>query len=178
MTRIKIITYVTPKYEDEVKRLINSCDEYGYNLKVIRSDDRGSWEENTALKPFIVFSELSFNEPFIITDADSEVVRPIDFSIFDNCDIAVRFRKRRTCEELLSGTMFFKPTQNTYHLVSEWAYRSKKDVLTWEQIHLERCLDGVVVNKLPSEYCAIFDEVPEIENPVIKHYQASRRLRC
>ena len=46
----------------------------------------------------------------------------------------------------------------------------------WDQKTLEHVLQGHFT-LLPGEYCKIFDRMQEITDPVIVHYQHSRKIR-
>jgi len=173
---MKVVTYITPQYEEEVKRLVKSCEDNNQKLIIDRVKCEGSWEKNTGQKAAVVFRHLCLNEPFIITDADSEIVKPIDESVFAGCDIAVRYKGGK---EMLSSTMFFRPTKAVFALVANWAWRIPQEYHVFEQLHLQNAIKSLdfKVGVMPDRYCAIFDEKPHIEDPVIRHHQASRRLR-
>lgn len=173
---MKIVTFITPEYENIVKPLIESAAKFMLDLVVERVGSRGTWEKNTGIKPEVVLRHLEEGEPFIITDADSVFKQDIDEEIFENSYLSIRYKGG---VELLSGTMFFRPAKHIQFLAEEWLRRVPTDYKTPEQQHLADAIleTNTEIKLLPDTYCAIFDETPNIDNPVIVHHQASRKMR-
>ena len=120
-------------------------------------------------------------------DADAIFKRyPIEL---DDCDADVGVHKfhwaDRGIREILSGTVYLRNSEGGFKIAEEWA-RNADDIgleKTWEQKALDAAVEKnrnvVKVRWLPPEYCTIFDITrrfhPDVD-PVIEHYQASRRL--
>lgn len=85
--------------------------------------------------------------------------------------------------ELLDGTMYFRNTRESRDLVDQWIAQDEREPNKFEQKVLEEMLPSADIkwSSLPAEYCFIFDNDIQKgeakEEPVIVHYQASRRLR-
>ena len=79
--------------------------------------------------------------------------------------------------ELLSGTLYFKNCATTYEIVDKWIMACKEHPKLWDQVALDQVLKDYPFFILPEEYCTIFDYMSDVEEPVIKHYQASRAVR-
>jgi len=173
---MKIVTFFTDKYERFACTLVDSATKFGYEVVEERIEETGDWQCNTDKKALIVNKHLVEGKPFIITDADSEIVAPIDFSFFDGCDFSARLKGG---VEMLSGTMYFKPSPAVYQMVGNWIYRNSVDRTRLEQQHLHEAYkeSNVDFKEMPSKYCAIFDERPPVPDPCVLHYQASRAYR-
>ena len=78
--------------------------------------------------------------------------------------------------EVLSGTIFLKNNDKVRGILTEWETLQKLNPKTWDQKTLEQVLKGKFTT-LPGEYCKIFDRMQEIKDPVIVHYQHSRKVR-
>jgi hypothetical protein len=190
---LMVIAYHTDdRYAAEAENLRASLIRHGLKHRIDRVGDRGSWAANTSAKPTFVRRMLYAHAgPVLYLDADAVVqrppvqlqaLRPADF------DLAVHYRRReggplKTRVELLSGTIWFGNTPACRELVERWekACRAAPDV--WDQKHLQNIvadMPGLRVMNLPPEYCCIFDSMreqhPGIE-PVIEHFQASRRFK-
>ena len=97
-----------------------------------------------------------------------------------DCDVAFhRFKGK----ELLSGTVFFKNTVKTVELLDRWIEINKENPEIFDQKNLDtaiKSISDISIIELPPEYCFIFDlskdYYPRV-NPIIEHYQASRKFR-
>ena len=170
-------------YVRKAKTLIST---FGFNkiLYYIEPiDNLGSWHKNTNYKPtFLKKMLINFRGMDIIyVDVDARFLRyPSLFDEFD-CDIAVHEFDRSNWprgggKEVLSGTIFLRNNERVFSLVERWEEQCKKNPGTWDQKSLEKILAGNFY-RLPGEYCKIFGLMNEVEDPVIIHYQASRRVR-
>ena len=181
-------TVGTP-YEEHVKRLIRSMQRFNicYDVKPIQP--KGDWYANTQWKPYFVEEMLAkhFPKSVVYVDADAEFMRyPSLFDEYDERDDAcvaahvldhTRRRRKHVAPELLSGTLYFKNCATTYEIVEKWKEECKVDSKLWDQVALDRALKNYPFFILPEEYCTIFDYMSDVEEPVIKHYQASRAVK-
>jgi len=78
--------------------------------------------------------------------------------------------------EILSGTVWLKNCEETRDIVRLWESECHKHPEKWDQKSLQKVI-GDSYRELPFSYCKIFDRKPEVTNPVIVHYQASREVR-
>ena len=147
-------------------------------------DNLGSWLKNTGYKP--TFLKRMLKEfrglDVIYVDVDARFLQyPTLFDELD-CDIAVHEFDRsnwpriRGGKEVLSGTIFLRNNEKVFNLVDRWEQQCKKNPSTWDQKSLEKVLAGDFY-RLPGEYCKILGLQKEIKDPVIVHYQVSRKVR-
>jgi hypothetical protein len=127
--------------------------------------------------------EKHFPRPVLFVDADAVVLkRPALFDNFEP-DLALYeldwslLGKPGRMKEVLSGTVYAKYTSRVMDILNRWISVCSSDVRTWEQKILQK-LVGDDFYRLPPEYCMIFDIMkPIVNDPIIKHYQASRQYR-
>lgn len=176
------VTFFTPTYEPEYENLKRSAATHNLQLIGFQIEDQGSWIQNVQMKPKIIketLERLDENQAVIFVDADAEICeRPI---LFQNlpCDIGVHYKDGH---ELLSGTIYLKNNERVKRLLDMWIERNSENPEEWDQRTLQAILDEnpelVTVYKLPASYCGIFDLMADqYVEPVIKHWQASRRLK-
>jgi len=144
------------------------------------------WHRNTRLKALLIHRHLVDLQ--LVCDAVVFVDIDVRFHSYPklfndlNCDFAAHFRNwRHARDELLSGTLFFRTNKRCLDLVNDWIELNKQNPKIWEQKNLQRAFKraaALIHDKLPIEYCMIFDDPlrPKIE-PVIEHFQVSRKLR-
>lgn len=196
-------TVDTP-YEELIKTLKASLEKHKlpYYIEPIKS--LGSWRLNSNYSAKLVQKCLKMfpGQPVLKTDADAIVQRyPSVFDMVDfNPDIAAciwyRFRRRG---ELLGGTLYFANNEKSNEVVDKWVDlcdrfpdkrnpdlleqvlwgRQDKAACVWpKQEGLLKMSNNVVFQKLPLQYCKIFDLMAnEVSNPVMEHFQASRKNR-
>jgi len=183
MGRIKfrVVSYYTRNtgYEAEAKHLIESLERFNlpYEIEVI--DSLGSWRKNTQYKAIFIRKMMAkHDENVVFLDADS-VVRKYP-ELFDTieADFAVHYYRGK---QLASGTMYFANCPIVEALVDSWIEANKQNPNTLDQQTLQDLLKNgwknLQVLVLPPEYCKIFDLMADIKDPVIEHFQASRRLK-
>jgi hypothetical protein len=177
-------------------QLLPSLDKIGlkYHIEVV--ENKGSWVKNVAQKPLTILHVMeeypSYN--IVSLDADCEVRNfPKLFTeISEEYDLALHtldwdswYNYDSHVKEVLSGTMWIRNNDKMKAFVKEWYVRAETAGI-WEQKVLSQILEerkDVKVFPLPLEYCYIAT-LPDgkepnikIENPVIIHYQASRKLK-
>jgi len=185
-----IVAYFTTGtlYEIEVKRLIQSCLRFKVPYYVKPISDLGSWYLNTQYKPRFLRDMLEKfpNKSLVYLDVDAEFLQyPQLFETYCNrrdVHIAVHLldhQKRgraNAAPELLSGTVFLKNSSIVREIVSNWEKECRRGGMLWDQSALAKVLEGQAYQILPEEYCTIFDYMSDVKEPVIRHYQASRKV--
>lgn len=167
-------------YAKEAEVLKNSLLRHGQKFEIEGVPNLGSWQKNTQFKAEFLRSKVfeHFGETIVYTDCDSELREsPVLFdAIPDTADIGYHLHRGN---EMLSGTLFLRCTEKTMELMDLWVAECAENPDKWDQECLWNAVQksGVKKYMLPAEYCCIFDAHPEITNPVIVHYQASRRLK-
>lgn len=173
-------------YELEVQNLIRSLMSLGLEFDVEPVKSLGSWRANSNYSIWLVEKMLEKypDRSILKTDADAvfrqvpEIFTQDDFD-YDFACVWHSFRYKRN--ELLGGTLYFANTKPAKELVQLW---KKKCKATPRQRNPE-LLDAakkemgnrLKVKNLPPRYCKIFDTMRRIRNPVIEHFQASRRFK-
>lgn len=183
-----VISYFTSKtpYQEEAKKLEGSLKKFNIPHRIMEMPNLRDWQKNTHQKAVFIRKcmDIFYNTEFLVwVDADAIFHKyPVLFDQLD-CELAVHFRNwKHGRDELLSGTMFIKNCSAMKDIVNEWIQVNRKNKGTWEQRNLQRVIKRVdhlmKIVKLPVEYCCIFDdEKREKIDPVIEHFQASRRFR-
>jgi len=190
MSSFIVVAYFTvgTLYEARAKILERSLERNRVPYHIEGVPNLGSWLKNTNFKPTFIKSMLQkFDENIVYVDVDAEFLQhPILFEELGNdsdCNIAVHLFDR-SCYvnsvggfEVLSGTIFLRNCDWVKGIVNEWEARCQKHLHgEVDQKSLEHVLRGRFT-ELPGEYCKIFDREPEVTEPVIVHYQASREVR-
>lgn len=180
MIAIAYYTAGTP-YEIEVENLRRSLIQFDIKHDIMSYENRGSWVANCGIKPefCLAMMERYPGEILMYVDADAVVKRPPVFVQDFKGDMAVHYRKRR---ELLSGTLVLKSTPRMKELMQRWVEYQKLNPLMWDQKTLYQVLQepqwrDLEIKELPASYIKIFDAKDMGKNPVIEHYQASRRFK-
>jgi len=166
----------------------------GVEYEIVGVPSQGSWELNCAYKPFFLMEMLKrLQKPLLWVDADAVFVRtPRWVGIFE-ADIAVRINASLSDDhdsKVASGTIFVNHTEGARKVLGAWQRETsrllcdpERKVEFWDQISLRNVLlkeKEAKIAPLPLEYIKIFDhplDAQEIPDPVIVHYQASRRLK-
>lgn len=193
-TVVSFFTKRTP-YEKEIERLVDSCKTYNIPLQIEGVESFGSWELNCAFKPFFILKKLDeLKKPLLWIDADGAFVNfPRWIEAFDG-DFSVRIHPNLANghpSKVVSSTIFVRPNAHGTQLVRLWAMECQKQLLDsgrmeefWDQIALRDVifskLHQAIVHPLPLAYAKIFDhphDLHEVANPIIEHYQASRRFK-
>lgn len=175
-------TFGTP-YEQEIKNLIQSIDKFKLECDIRGVPSRGDWVYNAGYKPEIILQVLQDNPGVDILFLDADAIirkRPVLFDNF-NGDIGVHYRKDKGSRHLLSGTIFFKNKSEVLTLVSKWMFEQTSNPKTYDQKTLEKTIrlhgQHLRIIDLPPTYTLIFDSMKHLGEPVIEHFQASRRFK-
>lgn len=176
---IGFYTVNTP-YEEEAKGLRKSLEAFGLAHDIVPVEGRGSWVKNTQIKSEVIRDMLKKYDgrPIVYLDSDARVEQyPILFEEIDpEVEFAVHLYGGR---EVASGTLYFSNSENCKELVRRWITKNE-EITTWDQKTLQDVLSTFLNLRwmvLPEEYCYIVDLALTRERPVIKHLQASRRLK-
>lgn len=182
-------------YQLEVQNLIASCEKFGIICDIEAINSFGSWEVNCAFKPFFIHRKLQeLKQPVLWVDADAifkkkPEILPVfakDFAVRINADIPIDHPSR-----VMSGTVYANYTAGADALLRLWAKRSQEEINRvgrkeefWDQISLRDALyceeNPAAFDTLPHTYTRIVDHRGDLqleEEPVIEHYQASRRYK-
>jgi len=176
-------------YEQEVKRLIPSLQRFNLPYFVQPVPKFRNWYLGVQYKPTFLQQMLQqfAGKSVIYVDADAEFLQYP--SLFDELDqrpdvhIGVHMldhgkRGRPTAGfEMLSGTIYLKNDAIVHQIVNAWIQRCAVGGQLWDQIALEAAIGSTPFYILPEEYCTIFDYMSDVQQPIIKHYQASRRCK-
>ncbi len=182
-----IVSYYTRNtgYEKEVNRLELSIRRFGLECDIQCIDSLGSWIANVQYKPTFIAQMLEKHKrPVLYLDADAAIIEYPELldDYGEGVDLALHYRSRPGRPELLSGTIWVNHTPAGIDIIKRWINENQAYPAMWDQ----RTLDAVlkrgewkgVVDHLPAAYCCIYDTMArEVPDPVIEHYQASRRLK-
>jgi len=153
------------------KESFKSC-----NYKIYEVENKGSWELNCALKSKVLLSALrEFNDSVLYVDIDARLIRPLEEMKYPDLPGFCFLNKVKIPpfnRQLASGTIYLP------QLVLDWIDFQEKNPTMWDQISLQHIVES---NKyeyqiLPNEWLGI-SKIQEVENCIIYHTQASRRLK-
>jgi len=131
------------------------------------------------MKPIIIkdiMKDFENKNDIFYVDVDARFQRfPKLFDYIFSSDIAVAYLGK----ELLSGSIFLRNCPEVMKIINTWINEQSNDQLDQRVLQsvIETPRDNIVVKKLPSQYCTIYDIMSYVEDPVIVHYQASRKYR-
>ena len=193
-----IISYYTKGtgYEQEIKNLEASLKIYGLPYHIFRYEPVGTWRGNLNFKSECILRAMDMfpGTDIVFVDADAVVRQyPVLFdelSRTHSFDLSAHFFKYRPesgdADELLSGTLWIQNGQMGRRLVEKWhevglartADTRHQLCLKMAIAEIEKGGEKVRVYRHPFAYTCIYDypQAYKIE-PVIEHFQASRRLR-
>lgn len=191
-------------YEEITKRLISSLHKFGLDYDIEGISPLGSWRANSNYCAWQVQKMLKKHHPRPILRVDADAVVQCSPGLFEQPDFdadiaAVIWYGFRRGGELLGGTLYFANNERVHLLVSRWIELCKltplkrnpdllekaiwegNDFLRKSRVWVRECreyIGSVKFVKLPLEYCKIFDYMSqEVKEPVIEHFQASRKYR-
>lgn len=169
-------------YEREAREMEATARAFGLFTDVRGVPNLGDWTRNCGMKPAYIRDRMQDypGRPIVWLDADARVRQLPDLFATLDCDFAAHWRYG---SELLSGTLYFGPTEAARTLAAAWAEQQMRTPDVWDQKVLQRVIESgippVRLDALPASYVAIFDARMCGEDEwVISHHQASRQLRC
>lgn len=184
-------------YEQEIKRLEESCIRYGFEYDFLPAENKGTWRKNIHARIQILMDFL--NKPhgrdILYIDADGAIINyPTLFDNFQEDFGAVYMDREKYMPkvwnkefygeapggkwEILGGTMYLKNNIRVRKMLEKWEELDAPMNTYLSQVHLPNAIKAVPdlkIRKLPDGYCQIFDIMAEAGEPIIEHYQASRR---
>lgn len=192
-----IVSYYTKKtlYQLEVQNLIASCEKWNLSFDIEGIDSFGSWELNCGYKPFFLFRKLQeLKKPILWIDADAVILKRPEVIEAFAADLAVRINEGLPIDhpsKVISSTIFVNYTPEGAELLRRWAEEGNKQLGQnerkeefWDQIALRNVIYNQTHNAkvigLPLEYTKISEhpfDTEAVKDPVIEHYQASRRFK-
>lgn len=156
-----IISYYTidTVYEEEVKKLISSLENFKLPYQIYGVPTLGSWLNNTGYKAEFVESMLYIvDRPCVWLDADCEVIKePVLFKqlLQDKVSMGVYIRGDDKNPNLNSSTIYIGNDEFCKQTVEKWVKRMKD---TKYKIWDQKCLEHVYLEnpnmffKIPPEY--------------------------
>lgn len=179
---------VNTGYEKEYTHLEQSFKRFNLEYEIDAIQSQGDWFANCFYRAaFLKQKLLSHQRPVVWVDCDAIVKQYPEVLFSLDCDFACYIHTQKSkVKELLGGTMFFNYTQNALKLLDLWqelvTNRDKNTKRFLDQWYLHCAVQilmkqGLKFFELPAVYCQIFDTMKDIGEPVIEHFQASRRLK-
>lgn len=183
-------------YQLEIKRLEESLIKFGLEYKFRAIGDRGSWRKNIHERIKILRDFLDEEQRDIVyIDADGAVQQyPVLFDDFKDDMGIVKIDRSKYWDnwkefhpdryEYLGGTMYFKNNDRVRKMLARWEELDAPMKTALSQHTLIHALEehigkGLKVQLLPLTYTQIFDTMADEGEPVVEHFQASRRsIRC
>ena len=182
-------------YEEEIKKLESSLDRFAIPHKFFPVAPRGSWRSNLNYKSEIILRAFDMypDRDIVFIDSDAIVRKYPDLfdklSSFHTYTMAAHFHPYKGNDipggSLLSGTLWIQNSPSGRELVELWHKIGVENKTIRHQHCLRLAIEElraagrpVEVCRLPREYTLIFDYYAGEEvDPVVEHFQASRRLR-
>lgn len=179
-------------YQDIVKNLVASLKKWNLDYEIEAIESLGSWRANSNYCAWQVQKMLTRYAPRSILrlDADAVVQRYPELFVKKKfrCDLAAAIweqSKLRPDGELMGGTMYFASNERTKLIVDAWVRMCEKrpngrnSDLLHGVIRSKAKSVGLKFGRLPLAYCKIFDFVMGgVKEPVIEHFQASRKCKA
>lgn len=187
-------------YEREIKKLELSLIKFGLEYDFLAAEDNGSWRANIhgRIKILRDFLDKYPGRDIVYIDADGIVVRYPDlFESFQGDFGLVKIDRSKYFPnwekqgrewfgrwEYLGGTMYLKNNARMRALLDLWERLDAPLDSPLSQCTLIKAIEqsekeGLKVVVLPDGYCQIFDIMGANGEPVVEHFQASRRsLYC
>jgi hypothetical protein len=179
-----IISYYTKgtRYQQYADRLRRSLDRIAKDCTILYQiqgvENLGTWQKNTHYKAVFILEMLNkYGVPVLYVDADAVFHKYPALIDQLNCDMAAHFYQGH---QLASGTLYFNHSRVAKDVIRDWIGKNSGNPSVLDQQNLQEVieyLDSSEFSRLPPEYCKIFDLMPEVTDPVIEHFQASRELR-
>lgn len=166
-------------YEEEIKKLTDSCAAFNIPTFIKGFDSRGKWEYNCGIKPEFIFEAMSCYPDLNILYIDADgIIReyPTYFETLD-ADIGAHLKDGR---ELISNTVFIRNTAPVRLFIQQWIYKQTQNPIMWDQRTLQalvRTTPSIKFVNIPPNYSQIFDSMKHNGKPIIEHFQASRRFK-
>jgi hypothetical protein len=181
MNKFQIVSGYTKNtpYEKEVQNLKASLDKFGFSCEhIVGFENLGTWEKNCQQKALILKSKLQqLKTPIVWLDADAVLKKnPVLFYEIEK-DIAFCYYRIAGKDELLSGTIFLKPSEISFKILDEWIKLNNQNPKEWDQRTLQKIIKNFKIDyyNLPPSYCKI--DYIKCDEIVIGQNQSSRRFK-
>jgi len=181
MNKFQIVSGYTKNtpYEKEVQNLKTSLDKFGFSCEhIVGFENLGTWEKNCQQKALILKSKLQeLKTPIVWLDADAVLKKnPVLFYEIEK-DIAFCYYRIAGKDELLSGTIFLKPSEISFKILDEWIKLNNQNPKEWDQRTLQKIIKNFKIDyyNLPPSYCKI--DYIKCDEIVIGQNQSSRRFK-
>jgi len=193
----KIISFYTEGYYEKVaeEHLLPTLETFKLDNHVEKVKNFGNWHFNTDYKSSYILKMMDKfpNTNLVWVDVDATIERYPELlhNIPEEYEIGLHWldwekQYKRTSDkgrkELLSGTIFIRPTKKSYKAIGVWSRRIDGKQL--EQDIMKRVMLDITKPKiysLPAEYCCVITRTNAIPlyvpEPIILHHQASRIYR-
>lgn len=170
-------------YENEAQNLIASCERLGLKYKIEGYEPLGSWALNCSYKSrYLLKVWEQYKQPILWVDCDA-VIKELPYLLkSSDADFAIHKIDRW---EFASGTVYFNYSEFAGILLNSWAEKCANNPFVLDQINLDLAWEEAILHYpletmwLPQIYTKIFDRASDdwTSQPVIEHYQASRRFK-
>jgi len=193
MIYISFATAKTPYVEVLNKFLLPSLEKLNLTHDIVYPEDRGSWTNNTQLKPIIIRDALlKHKQAVIYLDADATIeYYPELFDRLQDYDIGVHYfdfykfwrnKEGNAKRDILGGTLYFNYNEKVLAFMEAWIKQTQGNYNDQQSLNIvvTQWKDKLNIYNLPIEYIAIRKGnfvPPEIKNPCIIHNQVSRKYR-
>ena len=181
-------------YEQEIKKLEASLKRFKLPYHFYGCKQYGSWRANLNCKSASIMAALDKfqDHDIVFLDADAIVRQyPVlfnDLSFNGLHDMAAHFHAYPQSVpggSLLSGTLWFRNNETTRQLIRLWHQIGLENPLVRHQHCLRLAIEEwkrlgnrLSIFRMPSSYTCIFDyRANKNVDPVIEHFQASRKLK-
>jgi len=192
-----VISFYTrgTSYEHEVQKLITSLRKFNLPYHIFSFEPMGTWRANLNYKSACILQAMEMYPDKDIVFIDSDGIVRQDPVLFDELSgtgfhhVAAVYHtyspESGDPDELLSGTLWLRNTGLTRGLVRKWHKIALEEPLVIHQRCLKYAIERMIKNgnplqvfRMPWEYTCVFDyERSRGKQPVIEHFQASRRFR-
>ena len=183
-----MVSFYTPEYANDITQLIKSVEKFNipYDFQLLKllpitgTNRYENWSKNVYQKAKFIKGMMAKHpgKNIVWVDADAVIQQyPFLFDSMSDYDIGIHYRDNM---ELLSGTLYIANNEIMYKIMNEWILENEKSTKFLEQRNLDNVLKRnrqLKIYKLPSSYCQIFDSMKHLGNPVIEHFQSSRKWR-
>lgn len=193
VTRPIYVSFYTEEtaYEKEIEKLETSLRTFGLEYDFFKAPDMGSWRANIHGRIQILKNFLLKYPKRDIVYIDADGVMCQYPTIFDNfkSDFGIvkidrskywpdwkSFEKDQY--EYLGGTMYLKNNKRMHALLDLWEKLDAPMETRLSQQTLIRAIEqspNLKIQLLPKNYCQIYDIMACEGEPVVEHFQASRR---
>lgn len=142
---------------------------------------QGSWEQNCAMKSAVLLKAFEdYNDDLLYTDIDARLCRPLESIPEPDLPGLCWWNPRWAphTRELLSGTIYIPHNDAGLSLLQKWHAFQVKNPTMWDQKALQRVVEAEnIEHQILSWDWISVDRHIVVDDPIIHHTQASRRLK-